>query len=116
MGMTTNKSFNLPFLLSLSQLIVIIITLLNLYPVFVHALNIGIPEDEECSRTCESQNCGDDYLNTVCSQNFLRCVNKFKRRRRTPFKGNTCSIDQVTNVMTTAMNFALIAGKFVNKS
>ncbi|KAI8573690.1 hypothetical protein RHMOL_Rhmol01G0296800 [Rhododendron molle] len=158
MGMTTNKSFYLPFLLSLSQLIVIIITLLNLHPIFVNALNIGIPEAEKCSRTCESQNCGvapllrygkycgvlysgcpeeqpcdgldnccmrhdacvkannNDYLNTVCSQNFLRCVNKFKRRRRMPFKGNTCSIDQVTNVMTTAINFALIAGRFVSKT
>ncbi|KAH7855119.1 hypothetical protein Vadar_021420 [Vaccinium darrowii] len=58
----------------------------------------------------------NDYLNTECSQNFLRCVDKWKRRKRMPFDGNTCSIDQVTNAMTTAMNFALIAGRFVNKS
>ncbi|KAL6977889.1 phospholipase A2, partial [Sarracenia purpurea var. burkii] len=56
-----------------------------------------------------------DYLSTECSQDLLNCVDNFKRSPMKTFKGNKCSVDEVTDVITTVIDAALLAGRFLHK-
>ncbi|PSR85220.1 Phospholipase [Actinidia chinensis var. chinensis] len=57
----------------------------------------------------------NDYLSTQCSQEFINCVAIFKRSGAKTFKGNTCPIEDVTNVITVVMDAALLAGRYLHK-
>ncbi|XP_052198670.1 phospholipase A2-alpha [Diospyros lotus] len=57
----------------------------------------------------------NDYLSTECSQDFLDCMARFKRSGGHTFKGNTCSVDDVTKLITTVIDAALLAGRYLHK-
>ncbi|KAE9462889.1 hypothetical protein C3L33_05199, partial [Rhododendron williamsianum] len=57
----------------------------------------------------------DDYLSTECSQDFLDCITTFKRSGGKTFKGSTCSVGEVTKVMTVVIDAALLAGRYLHK-
>jgi secretory phospholipase A2 len=59
--------------------------------------------------------CADDYLSQECSQAFIKCMNKFKNRGGPTFKGNTCKVDDVIEVINVVMKAALLAGRVLHK-
>ncbi|XP_019168323.1 PREDICTED: phospholipase A2-alpha-like [Ipomoea nil] len=61
------------------------------------------------------QNNGNDYLSQHCNKNFLACVTKFKKSKAKTFKGNTCKVDEVVNIITDVMDAAIIAGRIFKK-
>ncbi|EXB55426.1 hypothetical protein L484_005559 [Morus notabilis] len=111
----------------------------------VYALNIGVQAtgtsvsvSKGCSRKCESDFCSgekpcdgldaccmkhddcvqsknNDYLSQECSQKFLNCMKNFKNSGGHTFKGNTCEVDEVIDVITLVMEAALLAGRYLHK-
>lgn len=57
----------------------------------------------------------DEYLSQECSQDLLDCMDNFKKSKMHSFKGNTCQADEVIHVISTAMEAALVAGRFLNR-
>lgn len=57
----------------------------------------------------------DDYLSQECSQTFIDCMNKFKKIGGPTFKGNTCEVDDVIEVISIVMEAALLAGRVLHK-
>ncbi|KAK7318014.1 hypothetical protein RJT34_02711 [Clitoria ternatea] len=45
----------------------------------------------------------------------INCMNKFKDTRRPTFKGNTCQVDDVIEVINVVMEAALLAGRVLHK-
>ncbi|KAH7849608.1 hypothetical protein Vadar_020334 [Vaccinium darrowii] len=61
------------------------------------------------------QSKNNDYLSTECNQDFLNCIAAFKRSGGKTFKGSTCSVGEVTKVMTDVIDAALLAGRYLHK-
>ncbi|KAK1554493.1 hypothetical protein Q3G72_013001 [Acer saccharum] len=61
------------------------------------------------------QSKNNDYLSQECSQNFLNCMTNFQKTGGHSFKGNTCSVDEVIDVITAVMDAALLAGRVLHK-
>lgn len=59
--------------------------------------------------------CADDYLSQECSQTFINCMNNFKNSKAPTFKGNTCDVDDVIEVIHVVMEAALLAGRVLHK-
>ncbi|KAJ4713920.1 Phospholipase A2 family protein [Melia azedarach] len=57
----------------------------------------------------------NDYLSQECSQNFINCMENFKKEGRQTFKGNTCQVDEVIDVIHVVMEAALLAGRVFHK-
>ncbi|XP_044510786.1 phospholipase A2-alpha [Mangifera indica] len=57
----------------------------------------------------------NDYLSQECSQNLLNCMTNFKKIGGQTFKGNTCQVDEVIQVISVAMEAALLAGRVLHK-
>ncbi|XAR47980.1 Phospholipase A(2) [Bertholletia excelsa] len=57
----------------------------------------------------------NDYLSTQCSQELLNCIDRFMKSGGRSFKGNTCSVDEVTDVIVDVMKAALLAGRYLHK-
>lgn len=57
----------------------------------------------------------DDYLNEQCNKNLLGCVARVKTSNAPTFKGNTCNVDEVADVVIDVAKAAIIAGKIVKK-
>ena len=57
----------------------------------------------------------DDYLSQECSKNFIDCMEKFKRAGGHSFKGNTCGVEEVIDVIIVVMEAALLAGRVLHK-
>uniref|UniRef100_A0A5B7CCT5 phospholipase A2 n=1 Tax=Davidia involucrata TaxID=16924 RepID=A0A5B7CCT5_DAVIN len=57
----------------------------------------------------------NDYLSQECNQNLLNCIDKFKESGSRTFKGNTCSVDEVTGVITVVIDAALLAGRYLHR-
>ncbi|XP_023529843.1 phospholipase A2-alpha [Cucurbita pepo subsp. pepo] len=57
----------------------------------------------------------NDYLSEECSKSFLNCMEKFKRSKAVPFKGNKCEISEVVEVISFVMEAALLAGRVLHK-
>lgn len=66
----------------------------------------------ECVYSCGG---ADDYLSQECSQKFLNCMKNFKNSGGHTFKGNTCEVDEVIDVITLVMEAALLAGRYLHK-
>ncbi|KAI4376402.1 hypothetical protein MLD38_014170 [Melastoma candidum] len=52
----------------------------------------------------------DDYLSQECSRNLLSCMANFKKTGGPTFKGNTCDVSDVVDVLSVVMEAALVAG------
>ncbi|KAF5934765.1 hypothetical protein HYC85_025894 [Camellia sinensis] len=59
--------------------------------------------------------CTDDYLSTECSENLIKCIDKFKRSRESTFTGNTCLVEDVTKLITLVIDAALVARRYLHK-
>ncbi|XP_027359154.1 phospholipase A2-alpha-like [Abrus precatorius] len=57
----------------------------------------------------------NDYLSQECSQTFLNCMTKFRNSGATTFKGNTCDVGDVVEVIHAVMEAALLAGRVLHK-
>ncbi|RDX75034.1 Phospholipase A2-alpha [Mucuna pruriens] len=57
----------------------------------------------------------NDYLSQECSQTFINCMNNFKNSGGSTFKGNTCNVDDVIEVIHVVMEAALLAGRVLHK-
>ncbi|KAH9726146.1 phospholipase A2-alpha [Citrus sinensis] len=57
----------------------------------------------------------NDYLSQECSKNFIDCMEKFKRAGGRSFKGNTCGVEEVIDVIIVVMEAALLAGRVLHK-
>ncbi|RYR57672.1 hypothetical protein Ahy_A05g023371 [Arachis hypogaea] len=57
----------------------------------------------------------NDYRSQECSQTFIDCMNKFKDTNAPTFKGNTCQVDDVIEVIHVVMEAALLAGRVFHK-
>ncbi|KAJ8751386.1 hypothetical protein K2173_016586 [Erythroxylum novogranatense] len=57
----------------------------------------------------------NDYLSQECSQNLINCMTKFKNSGANSFKGNTCKVDVVVDVISIVMEAALLAGRYLHK-
>ncbi|WVZ13882.1 hypothetical protein V8G54_011448 [Vigna mungo] len=57
----------------------------------------------------------DDYLSQECSQALINCMNNFKNSRAPTFKGNTCNVNDVIEVIHVVMEAALLAGGILHK-
>ncbi|KAF7152038.1 hypothetical protein RHSIM_Rhsim01G0112100 [Rhododendron simsii] len=57
----------------------------------------------------------NDYLSTECNQDLLNCITTFKRSGGKAFKGSTCSVGEVANVITVVIEAALLAGKYLHR-
>ncbi|KAJ4850505.1 Phospholipase A2-alpha [Turnera subulata] len=55
------------------------------------------------------------YLSQECSQKFLDCMANFQNTGAHTFKGNTCSPDEVIEVIKVVMEAALLAGRYLRK-
>nr|XP_027191568.1 phospholipase A2-alpha-like [Cicer arietinum] len=55
-----------------------------------------------------------NYLSQECSQTFINCMNNFNNRGGPTFKGNTCQVDDVIQVITFVMNAVLLAGRVLH--
>ncbi|KAF3781118.1 Phospholipase A2-alpha [Nymphaea thermarum] len=54
------------------------------------------------------------YLDSECNKALLRCLKRFRKSRRKTFKGNTCSVTEVTDIIYTVIEAALIAGGIIH--
>nr|GMD57191.1 phospholipase A2-alpha-like [Ipomoea batatas] len=104
---------------------------LNFYVIPIRALNVGVDAGAGISLVWEKPcdgldaccmqhdvcilNNGNDYLSEHCNKNFLACVTKFKKSKAKTFKGNTCKVDEVVNIITDVMDAAIIAGRIFKK-
>ncbi|CAL5360951.1 hypothetical protein CsSME_00051701 [Camellia sinensis var. sinensis] len=57
----------------------------------------------------------NDYLSTECSENLIKCIDKFKRSGEPTFTGNTCLVEDVTKLITLVIDAALLAGRYLHK-
>lgn len=57
----------------------------------------------------------DDYLSQECSKNFIDCMANFQKAGAHSFKGNTCSVNEVIDVISAVMDAALLAGRVLHK-
>ncbi|KAL2503288.1 phospholipase A2-alpha-like [Forsythia ovata] len=55
-----------------------------------------------------------NYLNKQCNLEFLNCVARFKKSGAPTFKGNTCKVDEVIQVINKVMHAAIVAGKIID--
>nr|GLL29723.1 phospholipase A2-alpha-like [Ipomoea trifida] len=93
------------------------------YGKYCGILYTGCPGEKPCDGldACCMQhdvcilNNGNDYLSEHCNKNFLACVTKFKKSKAKTFKGNTCKVDEVVNIITDVMDAAIIAGRIFKK-
>ncbi|EAY89325.1 hypothetical protein OsI_10829 [Oryza sativa Indica Group] len=69
-------------------------------------------KDQGCSRTCESQFCTNDYLNTMCNENLLSCIDRVSGAT---FPGNKCNVGQTASVIRGVIETAVFAGKILHK-
>lgn len=56
----------------------------------------------------------DDYLNTRCNENLLRCMDGVSPAGPT-FSGNQCDIGQTASVIRVVIEAAVLAGKILQK-
>ncbi|KAH7849959.1 hypothetical protein Vadar_025667 [Vaccinium darrowii] len=61
------------------------------------------------------QSKNNDYLSTECNQGFLNCIATFKRSGGKAFNGSTCSVGEVTEVMTVVIEAAVRAGRYLHE-
>ncbi|XP_030530587.1 phospholipase A2-alpha [Rhodamnia argentea] len=57
----------------------------------------------------------NDYLSQECSQNLLNCMANFKNSGGKMFKGSSCPVEDVVNVLSVVMEAALLAGRYLHK-
>ncbi|VFQ83440.1 unnamed protein product [Cuscuta campestris] len=57
----------------------------------------------------------NDYLSQDCNKSFLKCVTAFRKSKAPTFKGNTCHVGEVVNIITDVMEAAILAGKIFKK-
>ncbi|GMQ06768.1 hypothetical protein CsSME_00051220 [Camellia sinensis var. sinensis] len=57
----------------------------------------------------------NDYLSTECSENLIKCIDKFKRSGESTFTGNTCLVEDVTKLITLVIDAALVARRYLHK-
>ncbi|XP_057980084.1 phospholipase A2-alpha [Malania oleifera] len=57
----------------------------------------------------------NDYLSQECSQKFLNCMASFKNSGGHSFKGNSCPVEEVVDVISLVMKAALLAGRYLHK-
>ncbi|KAE8665391.1 Phospholipase A2-alpha [Hibiscus syriacus] len=55
------------------------------------------------------------YLSQECSQSFLNCMTNFQKAGGRCFKGNTCQVDDVIEVISVIIEAALVAGRVLHK-
>ncbi|XP_047327800.1 phospholipase A2-alpha isoform X2 [Impatiens glandulifera] len=93
------------------------------YGKYCGLLYSGCPGEKPCDgldACCmQHDNCiqskNNDYLSQECSQKLINCLARFKKSRASTFKGNTCSVEEVTKVITVVMDAALLAGRYLHK-
>jgi len=56
----------------------------------------------------------DDYLNTRCNENLLRCLDRVSPEGPT-FPGNECGVGQTASVIRGVIESAVLAGKILHK-
>ncbi|KAH7546661.1 hypothetical protein FEM48_Zijuj01G0225100 [Ziziphus jujuba var. spinosa] len=61
------------------------------------------------------QSKNNDYLSQECSQNFINCMENFRKSKGRTFKGNKCDVDDVIDVISVVMKAALLAGRYLHK-
>ncbi|KAL2481878.1 Phospholipase A2-alpha [Abeliophyllum distichum] len=54
-----------------------------------------------------------NYLSKQCNLEFLNCVARFVKSGAPTFKGNTCKVDEVIQVINKVMHTAIVAGKII---
>ncbi|XP_006649781.2 probable phospholipase A2 homolog 2 isoform X2 [Oryza brachyantha] len=54
----------------------------------------------------------DDYLNTMCNENLLRCIDRVSGPT---FPGNRCNVGQTASVIRGVIETAVLAGKILHK-
>ncbi|KAF5935082.1 hypothetical protein HYC85_026211 [Camellia sinensis] len=59
--------------------------------------------------------CADDNLSTECSENLIKCIDKFKRSGEPKFTGNTCLVEDVAKLITLVIDAALLATRYLHK-
>lgn len=59
----------------------------------------------------------DDYLSTVCNESLLSCLGMVKKvgGQKKTFEGNTCSAEEVSNVISSVVEAAVVAKRVLNK-
>ncbi|KAJ3675619.1 hypothetical protein LUZ60_004661 [Juncus effusus] len=58
----------------------------------------------------------NDYLSTVCNENLLSCLGMVKNSgMKNTFKGNTCSAEDVSDVISSVVDAAVVAKRVLNK-
>ncbi|KAF3323797.1 phospholipase A2-alpha [Carex littledalei] len=57
----------------------------------------------------------DDYLSTVCNENLLSCLGMVKKAGQKMFEGNTCSAEEVSDVISSVVEAAVVAKRVLNK-
>ncbi|CAA6664873.1 unnamed protein product [Spirodela intermedia] len=57
----------------------------------------------------------NDYLSQSCNQNFLNCIQRFKKSGKPTFKGNKCSVEEVVDIISLVIDAALLAGRALHK-
>nr|GLL20276.1 phospholipase A2-alpha-like [Ipomoea trifida] len=91
------------------------------YGKYCGILYSGCPGEKPCDALdaccmqhddCIGQN-GNNYLNEECNKNLLGCATRVKKSKAPTFKGNTCSVDEVADVIIDVAKAAIIAGKIV---
>ncbi|CAA2959390.1 phospholipase A2-alpha [Olea europaea subsp. europaea] len=82
----------------------------------------GCPGEQPCDRldACcmKHDQCiqiKGSYLSQQCNQEFLNCVDRFKKSRAPNFNGNTCNVDEVVDVIKDVIDAAIVAGKILGK-
>lgn len=61
------------------------------------------------------QSKNNDYLSQECSKELLSCMTNFQNLGDLTFKGNTCVVEEVVDVIKAVINAALLAGRFLHK-
>ena len=54
----------------------------------------------------------DDYLNTMCDENLLSCIDRVSGAT---FPGNKCNVGQTASVIRGVIETAVFAGKILHK-
>jgi secretory phospholipase A2 len=58
----------------------------------------------------------DDYLSTVCNESLLNCLGMVKKAGvKKTFEGNTCSADDVSDIISSVVEAAVVAKRVLNK-
>ncbi|XP_022847347.1 phospholipase A2-alpha-like [Olea europaea var. sylvestris] len=92
------------------------------YGKYCGLLYSGCPGEQPCDRldACcmKHDQCVQvkgSYLSQQCNQEFINCVDRFKKSGSPTFNGNTCKVDEVVHVIKDVINAAIIAGKIFGK-